>query len=751
MTTSQTERILFENEAYTLTSQRVTQGEDEAWLEGDALLHIRRPSQAGSQGEGRTIAIPPIAQGLPRYRGELPVLSAMYKLAMQELHATQNARGEFTAGASWDGVWTRDSAYAIILGAALAMPEASRRSLDARVQDGRILQDTGTGGGWPISTDRVVWILAAWTYVRITGDTAWLESRIEVMLDTLRQDERILRREQGLFPGETSFLDWREQNYPDWMTPADIGASYAFGTNLLHAAARRALASLLRLLGRKEEAAALKADCAEIMESLHRCFWDRAKRVFGMIRSADGALDERPDALASSLGVLFSLLGDKSHAAMMHLPRSAYGTAVFGPSKSSQPQSYHNRTVWPFVEAYALLARAELQDQQGMAFSMASMLRASMLFGSNKENFHAMTGEADQTIQNSDGQLWSAAGMLGMFYHGLFGIRIDGRNVIFNPCVPKAYAGSHWLMGLRIGEKVIDVHIQGYGSEICSALVNGCMSTPLIPLDGEGRLVIELVVQPSSDEPLDEDDDILPVPQLIEDLPEPAWDKPTRKLLRWHPVASATAYRVFANGKAIAQTATCSYTLSCARSCSRYRIQAINEQCSSCLSVPYEVFEDDCLSLSLVDRVGPQGEYPVEQGQAWLHPDAATAQLYFQPLKLAAGSYELRVEYSNAAYSLRDGDGCALRALYLDEQEIAIMALPQQGEQDDWESFYWTASYEVVIPEMSEIAGEAHERRISLRYTDDCRKIGDNQCLVRSVMLTCRPWESEPCCASPAH
>ena len=27
---------------------------------------------------------------------------------------------------------------------------------------GRIVQDTGSGGAWPVSTDRMVWLLAAW-------------------------------------------------------------------------------------------------------------------------------------------------------------------------------------------------------------------------------------------------------------------------------------------------------------------------------------------------------------------------------------------------------------------------------------------------------------------------------------------------------------------------------------------------------------------------------------------------------------
>ncbi len=54
----------------------------------------------------------------------------------------------------------------------------------------------------------------------------------------------------GLYRGETSFLDWREQTYPDW-TREDvrfIGDSYALSTNVLH---YQALQLAERLAGKR--------------------------------------------------------------------------------------------------------------------------------------------------------------------------------------------------------------------------------------------------------------------------------------------------------------------------------------------------------------------------------------------------------------------------------------------------------------------------------------------------------------------
>ena len=82
-------------------------------------------------------------------------------MALDELVDNIRQDGTFRAGAAWDGVWTRDISYSIWLALGYINPEASSKSLKAKVKNGRIVQDTGTGGAWPISSDRVVWSIAA--------------------------------------------------------------------------------------------------------------------------------------------------------------------------------------------------------------------------------------------------------------------------------------------------------------------------------------------------------------------------------------------------------------------------------------------------------------------------------------------------------------------------------------------------------------------------------------------------------------
>lgn len=714
------EQLLFDNGSFCLTSRRLVQPGLVAELVSPRCLRITRGETVR---ELELSAAPPA--GCAGMRSSVPVLQAVYALAAQELQANLTPEGLLLAGANWSTVWTRDMAYAAALGTAMANPGATRTSLESRVRDGVVVQDTGTGGGWPVSTDRVAWALGTWALYQVQGDTAWLAWCVQVLEATLAQDAAVFPAGELLRPGETSFIDWREQSYPDWMAPADIAASWAFGTNVLHYLSRQLLARMLRELDREKEAAAHAEAAAALAAEIRGCFWSPGAGNFGMMRTAEGYLDERVDSLAVALAVLCGLAGDHAGQAMQNLPVSPFGTPVFTPYKSSNPQAYHNRSVWPFVQAWVLLAQAEMQDAAGAARSMAALLRSALAFGSCKENLHAGTGEAGDTLQNSDRQLWSVAGMLGMYYYALFGIKFEGDNLVIQPCVPREFRGSHWLTGLRIRNMVLDIHVNGYGTEVCSVMVDGKPDSPIIPLDTEGRLQIELELMPVEDA-----DAPAPAPQAHEDLPEPQWDSPTPAMLRWHPVPGAASYNVFRNGVAFAAALDCHCALPPSKALyNEYTVQAVQGNVTSCFSKPFECPAEGGCHLLQPLRVGQDAEFPVEQGQAWLDTRPCTARLDYESVELPSGTYRLRVRYANATNSLRDGDTCALRELLVDGQPACIILFPHNTEAGRWDDYSRTAAVEITLP-------EGHHT-FSLAYTPRCTNANGeiNQCMVRQMEI----------------
>ena len=683
-----------------------------------------------TNGQTRTMSIPELPTPGIVFHSENHVLNAVYAMAVKELQENTTPEGLLTAGAAWSTVWTRDIAYAADLGLNLAAPQACRQSLESRVRDGIIVQDTGTGGGWPISTDRVSWALGAWACYQVNGDKKWLRYCIDVLKKTFAQDDALKSTNNTiLMPGETSFIDWREQSYADWMTTADIGSCYAFGTNILHVIARRLRANMLIEDGRSFEAETYIKNAALIATEIEKLFWDKEKGRYSMTLNPCGVQDQRTDTLATALAVISGIASPHEVQALESLPRSPYGVPVYAPYKSTNSEAYHNRAIWPFVEAYVLRAHAGLKDLAGVESSMQSLIRAALAFGTNKENFHAVTGSDKDTVQNSDRQLWSVAGMLGLFFHGLLGLQLKANCLEIRPCVPKLFAGHHKFKGFRIRKMKLSVHLYGHGSEIESVTINGNpVDSTRISLQTKGSVRVKIHLKPA-EKPVE----IKTVHTAGEDLATPQWDSPQPKRLSWHAVPGATHYEVYAGNVLEATTRKPALDLKHANRITyrEYYVRAVNVHKSSLFSTPYEYIAKGSRLAVQPQSIGENGEHIVENQQAWLDTRPCTSKLLYEPIAVRPGTYRVRVCYSNATASLRDGDTCALRELHLDGKLVGIIPLPHNTEAGRWEDYTLSSFLTIRIT-------DTEEHRLALLYTPACengnREV--NQCMVRHLELT---------------
>ncbi|MCC8020402.1 MAG: hypothetical protein LIO63_00200 [Akkermansia sp.] len=730
---SQSERLIFANEAFRLTPAGVFQDGAEARVLSPR--HIRstwRRSLGAAHGTATDHFLRKPSGAYPRYSGSIPVLEAAYNLALCELEDDTMDGGLLMAGKAWPRVWTRDVAYAAHLSLALAAPERAMQSLRARVRGGEVVEDTGTGGSWPVSTDRVAWALGAWSLCLDTGDRDWLPWCCAVLRRTLLRDEELIFRPDGLPRGESSFLDWREQSYPDWMTPADIGASCALGTSALHAQARHILARMLLALGEKEEAGLWLAKAERMKKTISRRFRLPESGRYGAFLHGRfyETLAPRTDALAESLCVLFNIAdGRQAQDIVARMPRSPYGTPVYSPFKSGVPQPYHNRAVWPFVEAYALWAAGTAGNLGAVSLGMASLLRAALLFGTNKENFSIThRGDCFGTALNSDRQLWSVAGMLSLFYHNIFGLQWSDGSLIFSPAIPREYGGDHWITGLRLRGFTLDLHVHGYGMEICGCLVNGREAPPVIPADSTGHFLVELELNPMEGT----ESETAPLPGVQFDLPEPRW-LPDEAELAWEEVEGSEFYVIYRNGLPFTQVTGTRYRPARALCADWYQIQAVSQEGRESFPGEPRVYcpPDARLELSPATIGENGGEYSVEAGQAWLDTQPHTRCLLYATARIAAaGDYLAELQYSNATESRRDGDTCALRDLFVDGAFHSTILLPHNTERGRWEDFSWTSPVAVHL--------DAGAHRFALRFTARDRNANGrvNQCLVRTLRLT---------------
>lgn len=348
----------------------------------------------------------------------------------------------FETGEKWPYVWTRDLSYSVDLGLWRLDPERSRNGLSFKLSEMRdaaqpqglyVMQDTGSGGSWPISTDRVVWFQAA---QHLLDDKAFADKVYRALSDTLAQDRQYtFDPDFGLYRGETSFLDWREQTYPAWTADnvAFIAQSYALSTNVLHYQALRLASQLAGAHGETAKAEGFAKQAASLKAAINARFWREDRGMYMSYIGGNGTPFDTYDLLGTSLAITSGVAeGDRAREALANYPVWPAGSPVIWPERSDQP-IYHNRAIWPFVSAYALRAARAVNDPARIEHELRSIMRGAALSGSNMENYELVTqsthvddGKLSGPVVDSPRQLWSVAAYLDMVTEGVFGLTQDG-------------------------------------------------------------------------------------------------------------------------------------------------------------------------------------------------------------------------------------------------------------------------------------------------------------------------------------
>ncbi len=348
----------------------------------------------------------------------------------------------FETGLKWPYVWTRDLSYAADLGLWRLDPARVRNGLLFKLSPVRkasapqglyVMQDTGSGGSWPISTDRVVWFLAA---RHLLDDKAFADKVYKALRDTLAQDRQyVFDARMGLYRGETSFLDWREQSYPAWTAKqvVPIAQSFALSTNVLHYQALRLAARMSARRDDAHAAAGYRAQAAALKLAVNRYFWRADRGMYMSYIGGDGAPYDTYDLLGTSLAVISGVAdGERARQALAHYPVWPAGSPVIWPERTDQP-IYHNRAIWPFVSMYAMRAARVTDNPARIAHAIRSVMRGAAMSGSNMENYSLLTeevhvdrGKLSGPVVNSPRQLWSVGAYVDLVAQGVFGLTDDG-------------------------------------------------------------------------------------------------------------------------------------------------------------------------------------------------------------------------------------------------------------------------------------------------------------------------------------
>ncbi len=349
----------------------------------------------------------------------------------------------FIAGKDWPFAWTRDLSYSTDLALWRFDPTRARTSLLFKLSPARtssvrpglyVMEDTGSGGSWPVSTDRMVWFLGA---RHLLGSRSFAATVYQALQDNLAQDRRYtFDRHVGLYRGETSFLDWRQQTYPEWTAHnvVFIAQSFSLSTNVLHYEALRLAATMARQRRQAALARRYSAQATALRQAINRRFWQPKQGLY--MSYIGGRVNPAPYDAYDLLGIDLAVISGVAPPARARLALARYpawpaGSPVIWPERRDQP-IYHNRAIWPFVSDYTLRAARRVQDVPLITHELRSLIRGAALAGSNMENFSLLAqsthvpGRLGGPVVDSRRQLWSVAGYLDMVVRGVFGVRDNG-------------------------------------------------------------------------------------------------------------------------------------------------------------------------------------------------------------------------------------------------------------------------------------------------------------------------------------
>lgn len=614
------------------------------------------------------------------YSSPQTIVDATYNMAIECIASNIRPDDTYRAGAAWDGVWTRDVSYSIYLALAYLDPDRAKNSLLAKVKNGRIIQDTGTGGAWPVSSDREVWAIAAWEIYKFTGDKEWLSQAYEIIKASLADDMLVVwNPEYKLMRGEQSYLDWREQTYPRWMQPKDIYESMCLGTNVVFARAFEVLSLMSEELGHDGIYYAQMSDT--IKNSINNNLWMSDKGYYSEYLYGGVFPIQSPatDNLGQALSIIFNVANDEmAQSIISRNPIVPFGTSSVYPQISGI-KPYHNDAVWPFVQAYWNLATAKAQNEQALNAGLAAIYRAAALFGTHKELFVASNGDYRGTAVNSDKMLWSSTGCVSMIVRIFAGMEFQTDGITFAPFVPSWLTGDKTISNFKYRNSILNITIKGTGNHVEKFEIDSVENElHFIPatLDGEHNITITLGNNKVEKQSI---------------------NMTTQKWMPYTPIVKESGntaivtnpedgvkYDMYINGESVEIIDSTTFALPKATSYTQYSFAPVStENGYGFIQRPIEYIPESSLIMIQAESIATSGTtFISDKAKARRFVEITTTKntnLTFSIDIKEAGEYFIDVRYANGSGPINTENKCAIRSLIVNNNYAGPIIMPQRG------------------------------------------------------------------------
>jgi len=382
-----------------------------------------------------------------------PLTDKMWKIALNDIEqniVTNEYGSYFAAGRRYtDRVYTRDIAFAGILGLNSIYPEKMKKSLMiTREVRGKLGYKVSAehvvpeiDAPWEVITDNEKEVMAQYktnSYTRRTDDVVWiwavdhlfsLHPEIadwEWFYNTGKENFETLYNswfdsKDGLFRGQPAFQDICSSAYPKNMTIADCVLLKGTSTNCIYYKAMLSLANAAKKCNLPDESKDWTKRAGEIKIAIKRelILPDGTLTYY---KDRYGKVMKNQHNLGTAFAILFGIIeGEEARKAIDNYPISDKGTPLIYPFLEDN-EGDHNQASWPFCDTFFLQAKEIADGKDYTGYNAAILARTMGTKLSEKRNndwggfgsFHEKVELPSGLISGSGQQLWTSAAYINI-------------------------------------------------------------------------------------------------------------------------------------------------------------------------------------------------------------------------------------------------------------------------------------------------------------------------------------------------
>ena len=410
---------------------------------------------------------------MPEYKSSQSLVDGLYNMSIDYIADAVDKSGRFSPSQkNYSRLYC-----SIFLSLAALKPHQSMATLRTIVdRDSIIMQREGQ---WPVVSDHIGWATAAWEVYKTTGDREWLAYSYRVIEKTLNINNQVLMdHKTGLVHG-AGYTSSRPIGVRrmTWMNYNDLFACMSLGNNILTSNAYSILSSMGEELGIDND---YERNAQHLKDAINQHLWNEEKGFYSSFLYGMAYPQQSPlsDNTSQAMCVLWGIADDnRAEHLIAHTPIADTGVGVSYPAANAL-EPYFANSSWSTTQALWNLAAAWVGNENALRRGLGALYRAGALYLSR--GIHMQGVETDR--------LGTSASNAAMVLRVLMGMSFNPEGIDFSPMVPACMPGKKVFKGFNYRNAVLDITVQGTGSEVATITDNGnTLESAFIPKDIKGK------------------------------------------------------------------------------------------------------------------------------------------------------------------------------------------------------------------------------------------------------------------------